>query len=88
MKKLPSLQAQGQKSNPNPKFLGTAKAYFVCHIGPNFQISLIFAFIGTVTESADFGFIPDNATTLTPPGSTGVSNEAQLSTEFEFGPKS
>ena len=38
----PSLQ----KFNPNPKFLGTAKAYFVCHIGPIFQISLIYAFIG------------------------------------------
>ena len=34
------------KFNPNPKFLGTAKAYFVCHISPNFQISLIYAFIG------------------------------------------
>ena len=28
------------------KFLGTAEAYFVCHIGPIFQISLICAFIG------------------------------------------
>ena len=36
----------GRKFNPNPKFLGTAKAYFVCHIGPIFQISLIYAFIG------------------------------------------
>ena len=34
------------KSNPNPKFLDLAEAYFVCHIGPNFQISLIYAFIG------------------------------------------
>ena len=25
----------------NPKFLGTAEAYFVCHIGPIFRISLI-----------------------------------------------
>ena len=24
----------------NPKFLGTAEAYFVCHIGPIFRISL------------------------------------------------
>ena len=24
----------GRKFNPNPKFLGTAEAYFVCHIGP------------------------------------------------------
>ena len=38
-----------------------------------------------VTESSDFGFIPDNSTTLTPPGSPGVSREAKLSTEFEFG---
>ena len=35
----------GQKSNPNPKVSGTAEAYFVCHIGHNFQISLIYAFI-------------------------------------------
>ena len=27
-----------RKFNPNPKFLGTAEAYFVCHIGPIFQI--------------------------------------------------
>ena len=31
---------------PTPKFLGTAKAYFICHIGPNFQISLIYVLIG------------------------------------------
>ena len=37
----------GRKSNPNPKFLGTAKASFVFHICPNFQISLIYAFIGS-----------------------------------------
>ena len=30
--KKPSLH--GQKFNPNPKLLGTAKAYFVCHIVP------------------------------------------------------
>ena len=35
-----------RKFNPNPKFLGTAKAYFVCHSGPKFQITLIYAFIG------------------------------------------
>ena len=28
VRKLPSLH--GRKSNPNPKFLGTAEAYFVC----------------------------------------------------------
>ena len=43
-KKQSSLH--GRKFNPNPKFLGTAEAYFVCHIGPIFKIFLIFAFIG------------------------------------------
>ena len=43
-RKLPSLK--GRKSTPTAKFLGTAEAYFVCHIDPNFQISLIYAFIG------------------------------------------
>ena len=47
VRKSPSLH--GQKSNPNPKFLGTDKAYFVCHIGPNFQISLIYVFICQVS---------------------------------------
>ena len=36
----------GRKLNPNPKFLGTAEAYFVCHIGPIFQIAFVYAFIG------------------------------------------
>ena len=44
LKKLNSLH--GRKSTPIPKFLGTSEAYFVCHIGPNFQISLIYASIG------------------------------------------
>ena len=44
VKKLPSLH--GRKSNPNPKFLDMAEAYFVCYIGPKFYISLIYAFIG------------------------------------------
>ena len=43
-KKSPSMH--GRKSTPTPKFLGTAEEYFDCHIGPNFQISLIYAFIG------------------------------------------
>ena len=43
VRKSPSLH--GRKSNPNPKLLGTAEAYFVCHIGPKFQISLIYALI-------------------------------------------
>ena len=34
VRKSPSLH--GWKSNPSPKFLNTAEAYFVCHIGPNF----------------------------------------------------
>ena len=43
-RKKPSLH--GQKFTRTPTFLGTAEAYFVCHIGPNFQISLIHAFMG------------------------------------------
>jgi hypothetical protein len=43
LRKSPSLH--GQKSAPTPKFLGMAEAYFVCPIDPNFQISLIYAFI-------------------------------------------
>ena len=43
-RRQPSLHSQ--KLNPNPKFLGTAEACFVCHIGPIFQISLIYDFIG------------------------------------------
>ena len=34
MRKSPSLH--DRRSNPNPKFLGTPKAYFVCHIDQNF----------------------------------------------------
>ena len=40
----PSLHSQ--KFNPNPKFLGVAAAYFVCHIRPIFQISLVYALLG------------------------------------------
>ena len=36
----------GHISNPNPKYLGSAEAYFICHIGQEFQISLNYAFIG------------------------------------------
>ena len=43
-RKSPSLN--GRKATPTPKFLGMAEAYFVCHIGPIFQVSLIYAFIG------------------------------------------
>ena len=44
VRKSPSLY--GRKSTPNPKFIGTAEAYLVCHIGLKFQISLIYAFNG------------------------------------------
>ena len=44
VRKSPSLY--GQKSYPDSKFLGTAEAYFFCHISSDFQISLIYAFIG------------------------------------------
>ena len=33
------------KIHSHSQILGTAEAYFVCHIGPIFQISLIYAFI-------------------------------------------
>ena len=39
-----SLSLHSRRSNRNPKFLGTAKEYFVCRISPNFQISSIYAF--------------------------------------------
>ena len=44
VRKSPSLH--GRKSNPTPKFIGTPEAYFVCHISPKFQDSLIYALIG------------------------------------------
>ena len=37
-RKLPALH--GHKFNPNPKFLGTAEAYFVCHIDPIIQMRI------------------------------------------------
>ena len=43
-RKQPSLHSR--KFTPTSKFLGPAEAYFVCHIGPTFQISLIYNFIG------------------------------------------
>ena len=56
VRKLPSLDSR--KSTPTPKFSGTAEAYFVCHIGPNFRISLIYAFIGCPwVKSWDLSFI-------------------------------
>ena len=33
-------------TKPKIKFIGIDEAYFVCHIGPKFQMSLIYAFIG------------------------------------------
>jgi hypothetical protein len=38
--------AKKKKFNPIPQFLGAAEAYFVGHIGPIFQIPLIYVFIG------------------------------------------
>ena len=40
------LHCTAKNQPPNSEFLGTAESYFVCHIGSNFQISLIYAFIG------------------------------------------
>ena len=39
----------------------------------------------TVTKQLIYFSNADNSTTLMPPGSPGVSREAKLSTEFEFG---
>ena len=41
-----SSSMHGRKSNSNPKFIGMAEAYFVCQIGPKFQVSWIYTFIG------------------------------------------
>ena len=54
VRKSPLLH--GRKSTPTPKFLGVAKAYFICHIGPNF-FSLIYVLIGcfyTVDQETTF----------------------------------
>ena len=40
MRKSPSQHSR--KSTLAPKLLGTAEAYFVCHIGQIFQMSLIY----------------------------------------------
>ena len=56
VRKLPSLH--GRKSTPTPKFSGTAEAYFVCHIGPNFQIYLIYTFIGCPTSVVRVSMLP------------------------------
>ena len=49
VRKSPSLHSQ--KSNPNPKLLGTAEAYFVCHIGPKFQIFWFMSSLGVSSPS-------------------------------------
>ena len=36
---------QSRKFNPNPKLLDMAEAYFVCHIGPIFQIALSYGLL-------------------------------------------
>ena len=43
-----SFTAWPKINSPNPKYFGTAEAYFVCHIDPNFQISSIYAFIASI----------------------------------------
>jgi hypothetical protein len=39
-------RGNSRKVTATPKFLGMAELYFVCQIGPIFQISLVYAFIG------------------------------------------
>ena len=63
VRKSPLLH--GRKSTPTPKFLGTAEAYFVCHISPNFQISLIYAFIGC-PQSVDRCIVISSSSKLLP----------------------
>ena len=41
-----TFKYQVTKVYSHSQILGTAEAYFVCHSGPKFQISLIYAFIG------------------------------------------
>ena len=48
-----SLSLHGRKSTHTPKFSGTSEAYFVCHISPNFQISLTYVFIGCPYKSKE-----------------------------------
>ena len=50
----------GRKLTSNPKFLGTAEAYFACHIGPIFHISFIYAFIGCLylVRVLVYGIVP------------------------------
>ena len=58
--KQPSLH--GRKFTPTPKFLGKAEAYFVCHIGPDFRIFLIYVFhdTGKLKLKCDFKNVFDH----------------------------
>ena len=51
-KKQSSLH--GQKFTPTPTFSDMAEAYFVCHVSPIFQISLIYAFIECLQSVCKF----------------------------------
>ena len=54
-RKQPSMH--GRKFNPSPKFLGMAAAYFVCHIGPIFQIfDLCLHWVSVVRAPQDKSF--------------------------------
>ena len=46
---------QWTAENPPPKFLGTAEAYFVCHVGPNFQISLTYHWVSVALHEWKWG---------------------------------
>ena len=50
-----SLSLHSRKSTPTPKFLDMAKAYFVCHISPNFHISFFIGCPQSVTHTFDSG---------------------------------
>ena len=51
--KKPALH--GRTFTPTPKFLGTANAYFVCHIYPKFQIffDLYLHWVSVVRDSSE-----------------------------------
>ena len=70
-----SLPLHGRKIHSHSQFFGTAEAYFVCHIGPNFQIFLIYAFIGV--RSPWKGYSPPwRSPNYTKKGMSGISLKA------------
>ena len=58
-RKQPSLH--GRKFTPTPNFLGTAEAYFVCHIGQTFDLCLHWvSVVGEMCQNQQPLFISQN----------------------------